>query len=285
MNGNGSDMNGNSRALTTVDGVPDLGAYEFTPTSTPPNCTMIPAAPAANSQQTVLFGQDTVAVLQWGTSLPTGFAVKQYTGTNPPGITSINPTQMFYYADFQGTGTGLDYEQDLYYKDPWMGTIASKSALRLAEKVGSTAWSGYSPTVSNSNVVRNFIHTPSVQDVGALFTGIDVSDNASADAIIEPVPPFCPGNYTVKLRIKNNGNNVINNVKIDWQENGGAINTINHNTPININGSTQGNEAIVTLGTVNLGSSAVNIKAWTYEPNGVIDAILVMILESGLFAG
>src|SRR5690606_28743409 len=100
-------------------------------------------------------------------TLPTGFAVKQYTGTNPPGVTSINPTQMFYYADFQGTGTNLDYEQDLYYKDPWLGTIASKTALRLAEKVGSNGWSGYSPAVSNSNVVRNFIHTPSVQDVGA----------------------------------------------------------------------------------------------------------------------
>ncbi|MBZ0099667.1 MAG: right-handed parallel beta-helix repeat-containing protein, partial [Taibaiella sp.] len=270
---NDKDIIGNARALTTVQGVPDIGAYEFTPTSTPPNCTMTPPVPAPSGTTVVDFGGDTVAVLRWGAAVPTGFAVKQYTGTNPPGITSINPTQMFYYADFLGTGTGLDYEQDLYFKDPWMGTIASKSALRLAEKVGAGSWTGYSPATSSSNVVRNFIHTPSVNDVGAWFTGIDVPNNASADAIIEPVPPFCPGTYAVKLRIKNNGNNVINNVKIDYQINGGSVQTISHTTPININGSPQGNEAIVSLGNITFGSSAVNIKAWTYQPNGVVDPV------------
>jgi parallel beta-helix repeat protein len=270
--GNDKDIDGNNRALTTVQGVPDIGAYEFVPTSTPPNCTVAPA-PAPSGTSVVSFGEDTVAVLRWSATVPTGFAVKQYTGTNPPGVTTINPTQMFYYADFQGTGTALDYEQDLYFKDPWMGSIASKSALRLAEKVGTSAWSGYPSAASSSNVIRNFIATPSVDDVGALFTGIDVSNNASADAIIEPVPPFCPGTYAVKLRIKNNGNNVISNVKIDYSINGQSTQTINYTTPININGSPQGNEAIINLGNVNFGSSAVNIKAWTYQPNGVQDPI------------
>jgi hypothetical protein len=273
MTGNDKDIAGNSRALTTVQGVPDLGAYEFTPTATPPDCQLTPATPTANGTQIVRFGQDTVAVLRWGATVPTGFAVKQYTGTNPPGITTINPTQMFYYVDFLGTGTALDYEQDLYFKDPWLGSIASKSALRLAEKVGTSAWNGYAPATSSSNIIRNFIATPSVDDVGALFTGIDVSNNASADAIIEPAPPFCQGTYAVKLRIKNNGNNVINNVKIDYSINGQSTQTINYTTPININGSPQGNEAIINLGNVNFGSSAVNIKAWTYQPNGVQDPI------------
>jgi parallel beta-helix repeat protein len=273
MTGNDKDITGNSRALTTVQGVPDLGAYEFTPTATPPDCQLTPATPTANGTQIVRFGQDTVAVLRWGATVPTGFAVKQYTGTNPPGITTINPTQMFYYVDFLGTGTALDYEQDLYFKDPWLGSIASKSALRLAEKVGTSAWNGYAPATSSSNIIRNFIATPSVDDVGALFTGIDVSNNASADAIIEPAPPFCQGTYAVKLRIKNNGNNTINNVKIDWQLNGGTVQTINHTTPININGSPQGNEAIINLGNITFGTTAVNIKAWTYQPNGVQDPI------------
>ena len=273
--GNDKDRLGNPRAVTTLQGVPDLGAYEFTPTSTPPDCAMTPAAPPANGTQVVTFGQDTVAVLRWGPTVPTGFAVKQYTGTNPPGIMSINPTQMFYYVDFQGTGSALNYEQDLYFKDPWLGSIASKSALRLAEKVGTNNWSGYAPGTSIANIVRNFISTPSVNDVGALFTGIDVANNASADAIIEPAQPFCPGTYLVKLRIKNVGNNVINNVKIDWQQDGGAINTISHTNPININGSTQGNEAIITLGNITFGSAPVNIKAWTYLPNGVNDPVAI----------
>lgn len=273
MPGNDEDMNGNPRALTTVDGVPDLGAYEFTPTSTPPNCDANPAAPAANTDQVFTFGEDTVAVMKWGATVPTGYSLKQYTGTNPPGILSINPTQMFFYVDAGGSGTNLDYEMDLYYKDPWMGTIASESALRLAENVNANGWSGYSPVVSGSNTTRNFINTPGVQDVGALFTGIDVKDNASADAIIEPVSPFCPGSYTVKVRILNNGNNKINSLKIAWELNGASQGTINYNSTIDINGSSAGNEAVVTLGTINFGKKAENIKVWTFDPNGNQDPI------------
>lgn len=272
---NGTDQLGNPRALTTIDGVPDLGAYEFTPTSTPPNCDATPAAPSANTSQTFTFGEDTVAVYHWGNTVPTTINIKQYTGTNPPGILSINPTQMFYYFDATttGTSTSLDYTQDLYYKDSWIGTIASEAALRLAEKPGASAWSGYAPSASSSNTARNFIHTPGVQDGISLFSGIDVKDNAGADGIIDPTPPFCPGTYTVKMRIKNNGNNIINGVKIGWELNNVPQTPIVYNTPININGSSQGNEAIIPLGNISFGSTAVNIKAWTYEPNGNQDPI------------
>lgn len=273
--GNDKDINGASRAVTTVQGVPDLGAYEFTPTATPPNCTAIPAAAAAGATQTFLFGQDTVATIAWesGSTVPaSAIAMKQYTGTNPPGITSINPTQMFYYVD-AGLGNGTyDFDMNLYYKDPAMGTIASESALRLAEKVGTSAWSGYSPAVSSSNTTRNFISTPDLTKSG-LWTGIDVSDNASADVIIDPMSPFCPGTYNVKLRVKNSGNNKINSLKITWQENGVTKGTINYNSTIDINGSANGNEAIIPLGNVTFANSAVNIKAWTHEPNNKVDPV------------
>ncbi|MCB9064987.1 MAG: right-handed parallel beta-helix repeat-containing protein [Chitinophagales bacterium] len=271
--GNDKDMNGNARALTTIQGVPDIGAYEFVPTSTPPNCAASPAAPAPSTTQVFTFGEDTAAVIKWGSSVPTGMTYKQYTGTNPPGILAINPTQMFYYGAIGGTGTSLDYELDMYYKDPWIGTIASESALRLAEKVGTNAWVGYSPAVSSSNVSRNFINTPGVNDVNSLVTGIDVKDNASVDAIIEPTPPFCPGTYTVKILVKNNGNNKINNVKIAWELDGVSKGTINHTTPIDINGSTAGNEVTITLGSVTFGNAARKIKAWTFEPNGNTDPV------------
>ena len=219
MSGNDKDINGNARALTTIAGVPDIGAYEFTPTSTPPNCAATPATPSAGTDQVFTFGEDTVAVMHWNANVPSSYTLKQYTGTNPPGILSINPTQMFFYVSTSGSGSNLDYTQDLYYKDPWMGTIASESALRLAERISST-WSGYSPTVSSSNTTRNFINTPGVNAATGLFTGIDVKDNAGSDAIVDPAPPFCPGTYTVKVRIKNNGNNKINKVNISWELNG-----------------------------------------------------------------
>ncbi|MEZ5017229.1 MAG: T9SS type A sorting domain-containing protein [Flavipsychrobacter sp.] len=272
--GNNKDITGAARAETTVQGVPDLGAYEFTPTATPPNCTAIPAAATAGSTQTFLFGQDTVATIAWatGSTVPSTIDMKQYTGTNPPGITSINPTQMFYYVD-AGFGTGThDYNLNLYYKDPAMGTIASEAALRLAEKVGTNAWSPYSPAVSNSNTIRNYISTPNLTKSG-LWTGIDVSDNASADVIIDPVSPFCPGTYNVKLRVKNSGNNKINSLKVTWQENGVTKGTINYNNTIDINGSANGNEAIIPLGNVTFANSTVNLKAWTHAPNNKVDPV------------
>src|SRR5690606_19920992 len=106
----------------------------------------------------------------------------------------------------------------------------------------------YTPAVSISNIVRNFIHTVGVNDVGALFTGIDIANNASADAIVQPAPPFCPGTYAVQLRIKNTGNNPLTNVKVAWQINNGPVNSYTHTSTININGSPQGNEALISLG-------------------------------------
>ncbi len=272
--GNNKDINGNARAVTTIQGVPDLGAHEFTPTVTPPNCTAVPATATAGSTQTFLFGQDTVCTIAWdaGSTVPTTIDMKQYTGTKPPGITAINPTEMFYYVDAGMSAGTYDFDMNLYYKDPAMGSIASESALRLAEKVGTNQWSGYSPAVSSSNTTRNFIQTPDLTQSGK-WTGIDVSDNASADIIIDPMPPFCPGTYAVKLRVKNSGNNKINSLKVTWQLNGTTQGTINHNSTIDINGSANGNEAIISLGNVTFGNTPVNIKAWTHGPNNKVDPV------------
>ena len=41
---NTTDINGNTRVTTKGAGVPDIGAYEFTPSVLPPDATAIPAA-------------------------------------------------------------------------------------------------------------------------------------------------------------------------------------------------------------------------------------------------
>jgi hypothetical protein len=280
MAGNNKDINGTNRHLLTFSGVPDIGAYEFTPNSStiPPLCAVTPAVPAAGGTQTYTLGEDTVATITWdaaATVPATAPDVRQYTGTVPPSLSSINPTNMYFYTDIS-SGTSADYTTNIYYKDPWMGTIAAESALRLAKKDGSNPWIGYGSTVSGANTVRNFIYSPASPKLNnyGLYTGIDVPNNASADAIVEPSGTFCASTIVVKLRIKNTGNNNINPVNVNWQLDGGPVVTIPYTTTIPFNNGTPGiNEAIITLGPVTFGVAPRTIKAWTSQPNNVTDPV------------
>jgi len=277
--GNNKDINGNNRHTLTSTGVPDLGAYEFTPNSgvIPPTCA-VTGTRAAGSTQVYTFGQDTVATIKWDAAAivpATDPVVRQYSGIAPPGLSALNPTNMYFYTDI--SSTNADYSSNTYYKDPWIGTIATEAALHLAKKDGSNPWVGYAITVSGANTTRNFITSPSSGPLNTwgLYTGIDVGDNASADAIVEPTGTFCPGPKALKVRIKNNGNNVINNVKIYWTLNAGAPTLINWTTPIPYNNGTPGsNEVVVTLDpALFFGTTPNVIKVWTSLPNGVVDPI------------
>ena len=61
IDGNNFDHDAQSRPVTLTTGVPDLGAYEFYPSTVLPTVlTATPAAPAANTEQTFMYGTDTV---------------------------------------------------------------------------------------------------------------------------------------------------------------------------------------------------------------------------------
>jgi len=99
-----------------------------------------------------------------------------------------------------------------------------------------------------------------------------VANNASAFAIVTPVN-FCAGSQEIKGKVLNNGNNIINNVKVNWEVDGVLQPQVTWTTPIDIAGSTGGNEALVTLGNVTFGNAAKNIRVWTSLPNGAADPI------------
>lgn len=278
--GNTADINGTNRHVVTSTGVPDLGAYEFTPNSgvIPPLATPTPAIPVAGGTQVYTFGRDTVCTIEWdaaATVPATAPDVRQYSGAVPPGLASINPTNMYFYTDIS-SGTSADYVANIYYKDPWMGTIAAESALRLAKKDGANPWVGYASTVSGANTVRNFIYSPASPKLNnyGLYTGIDVPNNASAVTLVEPAGTFCAGTKIVKVLIRNTGNNNINSVNINWQLNGGPVVVIPYNTVIPYNNGTPGiNEAVITLGPVAFGVAPNTFKVWTSMPNNVVDPI------------
>ncbi len=285
--GNNKDIVGNTRSILTSTGVPDIGAYEFTPTVPAPLCTILPAAPiTAPGTQYALFGGDTVLSIDYaaGSAVPdpANLMVKQYTGVMPPdAFTSFNSTFMYFYDSVNvanTTGT-FNYNIKNYYKEPWLGTIASESSLRLAKKTIPGTWGAFASAISNANTTRNFIQTtptPTGLSNFGYYTGVDVSNNAGAGLIASPTGTFCPGVYPVSIYVKNNGNNVINSVKLDWQTITpvvGPVTTISITTPIPVNNGTPGsNQIAVPLGNLTIGNGPT-IKAWTHTPNNVTDPV------------
>ncbi|MCD6062356.1 MAG: hypothetical protein K0R82_267, partial [Flavipsychrobacter sp.] len=269
--GNNKDINGAVRAIDRPSGVPDIGAHEFTPTATPPAATANPAAPVANGTQVFTLGQDTVVTIAWGASVPpSALTVRQYTGTVPPTISSVSGNNMYFYTDVNVPSGTYGHTSNLYYQDPWAGTVSNESSLRLAKKDGANPWLVYTPGVSTTNTTRNIITTTGSNNFG-LHTGVDQGDNAGTNVLTAPVAPFCTGNQTVMAQIKNSGNNILNNVQVGWSVDGIAQAPLNYTTAINTLGSGLGNTATVSLGTVNFGATPKVIKVWTYLPNGVPD--------------
>jgi hypothetical protein len=100
---------------------------------------------------------------------------------------------------------------------------------------------------------------------GAFEMGMD----AGVTALLSPTGTFCSSVKTVSVSIKNHGPLTISNVQIGWSLNGVA------QTPVTYTGTLlPANNATVTLGTgLFLPNTPVEIKAWTYMPNNLQDAV------------
>jgi len=142
IDGNDKDYNGNVRSTTLVDGVPDLGAYEFLPTVDPPNLPSVPAAPAAGTTQVFMFGTDTVSKITWApaSSVPTQVNVKRYSGIIPPGLAS-GQQSMYFYTDVDITGSApSSYTMEQFYIDSWLRDIPSEPTVKLGRTDAANAW-------------------------------------------------------------------------------------------------------------------------------------------------
>jgi|GEM_PF-1081136 hypothetical protein len=267
--GNNLDINGNTRSVSPTTGVPDIGAYEFTPSATPPAATATPAAPALNGTQVFTFGQDTVATFVWPNAapIPASVTVRQYTGTVPPTINTLSSTNMYFYTDVSVPAGTYAHTSNIYYKDPWVGNTATEAGLRLASKDGANPWVATAPPASTTNATRNIITTTGLNTLG-LFTGIDGSLNAGVVAITNPTTPFCQGTVPVTVTVKNFGSTAINNVTINWSLDGTAQASVPYATTI-----APGGTASVVLGNVIFGTTARTIRTWTSLPNGTADAV------------
>ena len=197
-----SDINGNPRPTTLDAGVPDIGAFEFTPTSTPP-LAVASGAPSAGNTQTFTFGGDTVARVTWDASLtpPTALFVRQYTAK--PALIGTSPYYMYFYNALSASNTGtFGYDMKMYYKKAWLGTLINLPTstldgnLTVAQKATPTtsAWANVSTGAGDS--VLNTVTGQYLSTFG-WFTASDIT---------YPVPV-----NLVNLNANLSGNNVLVN--------------------------------------------------------------------------
>jgi gliding motility-associated-like protein len=136
--GNDKDFNNNPRPTTLTTGVPDLGAFEFVPTSLPTLLTPVPAgAPAPGLTQAFLYGTDTVTRITWGANVPPTAGVRRYSGVVPSNLTG--PDSMYFYTQVETPGD-YNYSMDLFYLDPWQGSIPEQWQIGLGRTTPGGAW-------------------------------------------------------------------------------------------------------------------------------------------------
>lgn len=150
--GNNVDFNGNARSTALTAGVPDLGAYEFTPTVAPPALTATPAAPAAGTTQVFTMGTDTVSTITWDASapVPSSLTIKRYSGVLPAGLASTEKS-LYYYLDADATGTGpFKYNIVNNFIDPWLNTLPVKSLIKMGKTDAANAWAASANSLIDS---------------------------------------------------------------------------------------------------------------------------------------
>lgn len=170
-----TDYNGNPRSTTVQTGVPDIGAYEVTPTSVPPMCTAVPATITAGTTQSFLFAGDTVCRISHDafSTAPTSLIVRQYTGTNPL-FSSSSDLRFNMYIDIIAPSSTYNFNLDVKYKDAWLGSNLSETETRLAMRTALSPWIGLSGTGSTVDSVANTLSATFLTGYGN-FTGTDNS--------------------------------------------------------------------------------------------------------------
>lgn len=182
-----TDIIGRSRPTNRAAGVPDIGAYEITPTALPP---LALASGYLMLDSTRIFispiTRDTVAKVKlWNIStIPAKLEIRQYTGIAPP-IAKPTDKFMYHYLDVKDSGSGgYFYDITTYYNEIWLGTITAEQDLRLTHKNGTGPWYfSNSATLSFVDTAKNTITDGQLLQFG-LITGTDLFNPLPVELIL-----------------------------------------------------------------------------------------------------
>ncbi len=107
-----------------------------------------------------------------------------------------------------------------------------------------------------------------VPDIGAYEFSTPHNDEASAITVIPPAAPFASGNRAINVRIRNNGNSILNSITINWSVNGVLRTPVVYSVPLN-SFTISGNIFLDSVGFVS--GIKYDIACWTSLPNGLTD--------------
>lgn len=221
-----TDILGNARKLTRASGVSDIGAFEFEPNVAPPLATALPNQGTPGTTQEYEFGGNIVATIDWGSKLrlTSPLEVRQYSGRKAP---NFNETEfMYFYTDVKNTAPGksFDYSVHVNYMDIWLGTISAEANMKLAHKMGNSAWIAYNSTFSVANVTAKTIDAVDINNFGS-FTGIMDGVKHSALVKLSGASVICTGDSVTLTAYANAGT-----YTYQWKLNGVDLSGINTNT-------------------------------------------------------
>ncbi|MES2559702.1 MAG: right-handed parallel beta-helix repeat-containing protein [Bacteroidota bacterium] len=173
------DINGKPRSTQPVTGVPDIGAHDFNPVSTPINATFLGTIVGGNTQFVMVYG-DTVASIAWGFggTLPTSVTAKYYPGSlvsDPErfGVNYPGKRMDVMLKVFPNDGSFYDYGVTMRYHPDMLGTVDAESNIMLSARDTDALWSHYSGLTLLDTVNKTFGYTYLLAPYD--FTGSDNS--------------------------------------------------------------------------------------------------------------
>ncbi len=189
------DINNISRSNLRSTGLPDIGAYEFTPTALSPLAVPFPASINPGDTQAFFYMGDTIAKVYGVSIAGPGVGVRPYLGEKPPVIGDV-PYYSFYRVDIDNPYSAT-FDIAYTYKNQWLGTLPVESDMRLAKRsVASPSWAiDFSGVI---DTVQNIMRAPTLYETYYSLTGSDLNT---------PLP--------VKL-IAFTGNKIENKIVLSW---------------------------------------------------------------------
>jgi len=172
------DLNGSNRSILVRKGTPDIGAYEFTPTSTPSPATITGSIASANIQHMIAYG-DTVGSITWGYAgtLPNSISATYHTGAliGDSSNGGRNPGSEFmdvFWRLNPNGGSGFDFDLKLIYDPNMLGTVPFASDIKMARRFVATAgsWTHFGSTMTAVDSVNNNFSVTGLTGLGE-FTG------------------------------------------------------------------------------------------------------------------
>lgn len=143
---------------TTAGTATDIGADEFTTSTTPPSAVQVGGIVADDSTLFYDYGR-LVGKIYWYpgyTGLPSSLDFKFYTGVAPSGVTQGNYGSAYWSITETG-GSGYMYDLTLYYAPNMLGSVPYESNITMGKRDGTNPWASYPTSIVDTanNTVKH----------------------------------------------------------------------------------------------------------------------------------